>query len=63
MAAKSLQDVPETTFNLNYYGSDVPTIGEVWMAIIEPMQLDVDVTIIGINDYPFDDTQPAELTF
>lgn len=33
------------------------------MAIIEPMGLDVDVSIVGVKDYPFDDTKPAELTF
>ncbi|MFC8961069.1 prophage endopeptidase tail family protein [Bacillus subtilis] len=62
-AVKHLQDVPEATFTLNYYGSRLPAIGEVWMAIIEPMGLDVDVTIVGVKDYPFDDTKPAELTF
>ena len=35
----------------------------MWMAIIEPMGLDVDVSIVGVKDYPFDDTKPAELTF
>ncbi|MED0781504.1 prophage endopeptidase tail family protein [Bacillus siamensis] len=62
-AVKHLQDVPEATFTLNYYGSRLPTIGEVWMAIIEPMGLDVDVSIVGVKDYPFDDTKAAELTF
>ncbi|WP_330937748.1 prophage endopeptidase tail family protein [Bacillus amyloliquefaciens] len=61
-ALKALQDVPETTFTLNYYGKDTPQIGEVWMAIIEPMALDVDVPIVGIKDSPFDDSKPIELT-
>ncbi|WP_445505824.1 prophage endopeptidase tail family protein [Niallia sp. 03091] len=61
-AVKELQDVPETTFTMTYYGKDIPVIGEVWMAIIEPMKLDVDVPIVGIKDYPFDDSKQPELT-
>ncbi|KRL02527.1 phage tail protein [Liquorilactobacillus capillatus] len=43
--------------------NEMPVAGEIRHLTVEPMDFTTDVSIIGYTWYPFDDTQPTQLTF
>jgi hypothetical protein len=62
-AETQLHPDPDVNAQLNYQGDEDVLEGETWLFIFPLLGFDADITVVGLQKYPFDPAQKTQITF